>query len=336
MAPAPKSRVPKGKIVEDPPFTSSLIDADPGDGAEPRPDSLPRSSEMSRRRSSVEAPPPRFQLRKQNGAPDVWVTQRGATDEIREHLKHLGPSNLASRPRQTRYHAVKIKHRGGDSPSLSAQTDHESGKSTTDSQRQMPPVSYQGGIGAGLVTPGNEAKDGAHALKLGYGTLNSSDLVTKSTSAQQFKELPQVSIPEPVREEREEREDQARSAPTRQGSSGSGSVKSNDSRPEFMYQHRGPTRSGSITEQIVDVNGIRKVVLHTNGTSSSDGEDKSSPNQTRNSSPGRKGTADSSKDPSNNHQDSSSNAKKRRRRKKRPNQKGHDGGASEEQPLLQQ
>lgn len=264
----------------------------------------------------------------------MWITQRGATDEIREHLKHLGPSNLASRPRQTRYHAVKIKHRGGGgSPSLSAQTDVESGRSISDATRQVPPISYQGGIGAGLVSSGNDAKDGAHALKLGYGTINSSDNVTKSTNAQQFKELPQVSIPEAVSEEREE---QTRSASARQGSSGTGSVTSTESKSDFIYHHRGPTRSGSITEQIVDVNGIRKVVLHTNGTSSSEGEGKSSsPNQTRHSSPDRKSAVNDSKNHTKEHPDSSSNAKKRRRRKKRPHQKPSDGGNAENEPLLQ-
>ncbi|KAJ5225708.1 hypothetical protein N7468_006933 [Penicillium chermesinum] len=338
MAPAPKSRVPKGKIVEDPPTTLSLIDADPVDGSESRSSSLPRTSELSRRRSSVEAPPPRFHLRKQNGAndrnsPDVWITQRGATDEIREHLKHLGPSNLASRPRQTRYHAVKIKHRGGGSPSLSAQTDVDSGRSTSESQRQVPPTGYQGGIGAGLVTPGNDAKDGAHALKLGYGTINAADHVTKSTNAQQYKELPQVSIPEAVNEEREEQPHSA----SQHGNSGAASVKSTESRSEVMYHHRGPTRSGSITEQVVDVNGIRKVVLHTNGTSSSDGEDNSysSPDHTRYSSPSHSNAADSSKDHTQEHPDSTSNNKKRRRRKKRPGPKMSDGAATEEQPLLQ-
>lgn len=277
MAPAPKSRVPKGKIVEEPPMPVLLTKDENIDAGGTQPSSVPLTSELPRRRSSVEAPPPRFQLRKQNGDSNsnthhTWVTQRGATDEIREHLKHLGPSNLASRPRQTRYHNVKIK-RGSTSPSRSAQTDFDSGQSITDSQRHLL-AGYQGGIGAGLVNSGAEAKDGAYALRNGYGTIPSPDQLTKGTSAQQYKDLSQFSIPEPVNEERE---DQNRSS-SRKGSSGTGSIQSTDSMSVSIYPHRGPTRSGSITEQIVDVNGIRKVVLHTNkGTSSSDGE--SSPHQ---------------------------------------------------------
>lgn len=278
MAPAPKSRVPKGKIVEEPPSAVSLKKDELLDEGGTQPSSIPLTSDLSRRRSSVEAPPPRFQLRKPNGDStsntiSTWVTQRGATDEIREHLKHLGPSNLASRPRQTRYHNVKIK-RGTTSPSRSAQTDFDSGQSTSDSQRHLL-AAYEGGIGAGLVTSGAEAKDGAHALRLGYGTISSSDNLTKSTIAEQYKDLPQVSIPEPLNEERE---DQNRSVSTHKESSGTGSIRSTDSGSGSIYRHRGPTRSGSITEQVVDVNGIRKVVLHTNkGTSSSEGD--SSPHQ---------------------------------------------------------
>lgn len=259
----------------------SLTKDEPTDDGGTQPSSLPLTSNLARRRSSVEAPPPRFQLRKQNADSNpntsgAWITQRGATDEIREHLKHLGPSNLASRPRQTRYHNVKIK-RGSTSPSRSTQTDYESSQGISDLQRPLL-TGYQGGIGAGLVGSGTEAKDGAHALRVGYGTISSPenvtipspDNVTKGTNAQQYKDLPQVSIPEPVHEERE---DQARSNSTRQSSNGTGSIESTDSPPGSIYHHRGPTRSGSITEQIVDVNGIRKVVLHTNhGTSSSEGE----------------------------------------------------------------
>jgi metal transporter CNNM len=41
-----------------------------------------------------------------------------------------------------------------------------------------------------------------------------------------------------------------------------------------LYDPRtpGPTRSGSITEQVIDINGIRKVVLQTTSSSSSDAE----------------------------------------------------------------
>jgi len=390
MAPAPKSRVPKGKIVEEPPLTASIVaDGDLIDVDSVQPSSLPKPSDLIRRRSSVEAPLPRFQLRKTNAdissnSTDGWVTQVGTTDEIREHLKHLGPSNLASRPRQTRYHAVKIK-RSSKSPSRSAHTDFESGQSISDSQRHLPSsTAYQGGIGAGLLnSAGPDAKDGAHALKIGYGTMSPSDNVSKGTSAQQYKDLPQVSqvsIPEPVREEHEDQtpsgstqeagsvirgheehedqtrsgstreassvaaheyEDQPRSGSTQKASSTEGSIRSSDSPSGFPYHHRGPARSGSITEQVVDVNGIRKVVLHANCSSSSDGEfhqsgsrrnnlRHSSSNQSHNE--GAILETDDAK--SQNPDGVLSKIKKKRRRKKHAKASKSGAGPSEDQPLL--
>lgn len=345
MTPAPKSRVAKGKIVEEPPLNASvvtdgdLIDVDSTQPDSTQPSSLPKPSDLIRRRSSVEAPLPRFQLRKTNTNTDInpdsaneWVTQVGTTDEIREHLKHLGPSNLASRPRQTRYHAVKIK-RNSASPSRSAQTDFESGQSNSDSQKLIPSsTGYQGGIGAGLLnSAGTDAKDGAHALKIGYGTMASQDGVSKGTGAQQYKDLPQVSIPEAVREEHE---DQPRSGSTRAASSDKGSVESSGT-PGFVYHHRGPARSGSITEQVVDVNGIRKVVLHANCTSSSEGESHPSGHHRHRDHHHTDGSVLDTDDAKSENPDSGhAKSKKKRRRKKHGKASKSDGGPSEDQPLL--
>lgn len=358
MAPAPKSRVPKGKIVEEPPLNASIItDGDLIDADSTKPSSLPKPSDLIRRRSSVEAPLPRFQLRKPNGdvtshAANEWVTQVGTTDEIREHLKHLGPSNLASRPRQTRYHAVKIK-RSSTSPSRSAQTDFESGHSTSDSQKLNPSsTAYQGGIGAGLLnSAGPDAKDGAHALKIGYGTMASPDSLSKGTNAQQYKDLPQVSIPEAVHEEHEdqprsgstreantvvqseESEDQPHSERTRKASSGDCSIQSSHSPPTFPYHNRGPARSGDITEQVVDVNGIRKVVLHANCTSSSEGESHLGHHGDHIHTEGAVFDTDDTK--SETPDTKLSKSKKKRRRKKHGKALKSDDGPSEDQPLLQ-
>ncbi|KAJ5619833.1 hypothetical protein N7510_003817 [Penicillium lagena] len=347
MAPAPRARVPKGKIVEEPPITARSLTEDELVDLE-RTDPLARKkSEPIRRRSSVEAPPTRFQLRIPDSnatSTDGWVTQRGTTDEIREHLKHLGPSNLASRPRQTRYSAVKIKRRN-TSPTRSAQTDFESGQSTTDSQsHQAMPSGYTGGIGAGLTSAGPDAKDGAHALKVGYGTMSQQDQVTKSTNAQQYKDLPQISIPESVHEERE---DQTRTESTRQGSrqaSTSNSTRSSNSTgeksmPHSPYPHRGPTRSGSITEQIVDVNGIRKVVLHAAPCSSSDGELQPHEPTHSHSHLSYKDALAIETDGSKSANTVKSSQKKKRRKKKRGDHHAKqqlDGGPAEDQPLLRQ
>ena len=181
------------------------------------------------------------------------------------------------------------------------------------------------------MSSGADAKDGAHALKVGYGTISAHDHVTKGTNAQQYIDLPQVSIPEAVREERE---DLKRSAFTRSTES----IRSTDSKSaEFIYHHRGPTRSGSITEQIVDVNGIRKVVLHANYSSTSEGEAGTSPSHTGNSSPATKDSAINTITTSDMHSSAhESQPKKRRRKKKHGKHHKPTGGdsAAEDQPLL--
>lgn len=355
MTPAPKSRVPKGKIVEDPIKSASLLD---GESVDSEGASKPKTAEVDRRRSSVEAPPPRFQLRKQlsdnNYAQnsDGWVTQRGATDEIREHLKHLGPSNLASRPRQTRYQNVKIK-RGGVSPSRSGQTDHDSSRSMSDTQtRQTVPISHLGGIGEGLLqSAGQDAKDGVHAVKLGYGTMGPGPTMTdQTTNPTPTKDFSQISIPEVVAEEQEDRsrhDDQSRQNSTQE--SATVSIRSSDSQNGDRakanapaYRHRGPARSGSITEQVVDVNGIRKVVLHTtSSTSSSETEGRDTGDgdvhQDKNLHPPVNADQDSDSQSTRPNPSTNGNKKKRRRKKRGHSAKKSDSRQSEEdRPLLSQ
>ncbi|KAL4935011.1 hypothetical protein BDV06DRAFT_234792 [Aspergillus oleicola] len=254
MAPAPYARVPKGRFVEDPPThpaQGSLVDLG-GDSP------ALNGHTTSRRRSSVEAPLARFQLRRSQGdkerhSVDALVTRLGSNDEIREHLKHLGPSNLASRPRQTRYQNVKIKRRSS-SPSRSGRTDMDSVVDSSHARHQsanLPPASDTVAFSSNGLNP----RDGAHAVIVSNVNALSPDSHPKNG--------PTVSIPEQVAEEQESAPQSANSRPS--ASAGS------DVDPTLSgsYIHRGPARSGSITEHIVDVNGIRKVVLHTTSSNSS-------------------------------------------------------------------
>ncbi|KAF7587831.1 hypothetical protein BBP40_006654 [Aspergillus hancockii] len=330
MTPAPiKSRVPKGKIVEEPPTlppqrSGPLVDVD-GDPE------VSRTTANTRRRSSVEPPPlPRFQLRmpqsdKNSDSTDGLVTKRGTTDEIREHLKHLGPSNLASRPRQTRYQNVKIK-RASVSPTRSGQTDIDSGQSMSGSQALRPKsVGLQGGIGEGLVQPGLDARDGAYAVRLGYGTM--SDPKPADAGTQTGRD---VSIPEVVNEEQDQHRRSTGSAAISMKSESSHSQKFKPT----SYQHQGPARSGSITEQVVDVNGIRKVVLHTTSTSSSDNEGRESPKQKFPVRQEGQVVDLNGKNSEGGHTDGSK--KRRRRRRRGQGSKPSDNHADEESPLLPQ
>ena len=331
MAPAPKSRVPKGKIVEEPPSFAAvpqgeLVDVD-GEAQ------APRGSRISppRRRSSVEAPPPRFHMRTQNTDKDSdarigWITQRGATDEIREHLRHLGPSNLASRPRHTRYQNVKIK-RGSVSPMRSEQTDVDS-QSNSDAASRQAIAGMAGGIGSGLLqSAGMDARDGVHALKLGYGTIGPSVDRSRDNTPRSAKDNFQISVPEPVdeRDERSYRQPSPQGAPA---SVHSGSSQSPSRLKAGSYKHPGPARSGSITEQVIDVNGVRKVVLHTTSSSESD---ETSPLPSRQP-PQQSTKTDGADDDKKAGNTGSSAAKKKRRRKRRGGQGPKSSG--EQQPLL--
>jgi metal transporter CNNM len=309
MAPAPYSRVPKGRFVEEPPVIPAqgpLVDIG-GDSP------ATTGHSMDRRRSSVEAPLARYQLRrslgdKERNSTDGYITRLGSTDDIREHLKHLGPSNLASRPRQTRYQNVKIK-RGSISPSRSGQTDVDSG---TDSHTRRQPTSFPTTSDTTLTSSGLNPRDGAHALLMSS--------TGRSSSESPAKNGPPVSIPEQVNEEQESAPQSAHSRHT-----GSGGSQDGDQTYSQSYIHRGPARSGSITEHIVDVNGIRKVVLHTTSSnSSSDAE------ATRSKFPVRQGSEVI--DLNETDGDHSEQSKKKRRRRKHKKSRETNGG--EATPLL--
>ncbi|KAL4817469.1 hypothetical protein BDW67DRAFT_29141 [Aspergillus spinulosporus] len=266
MNPAPYSRVPKGRFVEDPPALSSqgpLVDLG-GDSP------ATTSQAATRRRSSIEAPLARFQLRRSQGdkerhSMDALVTRLGSTDEIREHLKHLGPSNLASRPRQTRYQNVKIKRSSISSPAPSGQTDIDS---MVEHARHPSSGFTATSDATGMKSTGLNPRDGAHAVLMNNANQKSPDTLVKTG--------PTLSIPEPVNEEQDSA---PRSTNSRRTVSACSDV---DPAYSSSYFHRGPARSGSITEHIVDVNGIRKVVLHTTSSnSSSEGEGPSSVPKTK-------------------------------------------------------
>ncbi|KAL2870443.1 putative DUF21 and CBS domain protein (Mam3) [Aspergillus lucknowensis] len=310
MAPAPYSRVPKGRFVEDPPTLPAqgpLVDVGSGSPAT-------TGHTVTRRRSSIEAPLPRFQLRRSLGDRDTdsdgIVTRLGSTDEIREHLKHLGPSNLASRPRQTRYQNVKIKR--GTSPSRSGQTDIDSMVGSHAGRLSHFPAASDT---TAVTSSGFNPREGAHALPTGNTNLQSPESGLKSGPTP-------VSIPEPVHEEQDGTPRPANSARTQ-------SAESASLEPPSSYFHRGPARSGSITEHIVDVNGIRKVVLHTTSSnSSSEGEGPG-----LSSFPVRQGSEVIDLDDTDDDL-SGRSKKKRRRRKHKSGSKQPDGNRDEETPLL--
>ena len=321
LNPAPKNRMPKSKIVTDPVDNAAegeenLIDID--DSQQPTnqtlqrlisPEGVPESKMKS---SSVELEnslnKPSHMPRRTSSLAGISdresVAKRADTPEMRELLKHLhrGPSNLASRPRQTRYNTVKIKPgMGAVSESTTEQARAEGITGTLSLS-----TASQGGVGEGIVqSAGKDAKDGVHAVQVGYGSMDTPPRTP--TSPNKFKDGNNGASKRPHH--------------NRQGSSQSQStVGSLPEREQSSFLKRG-VRSGSITENIIQAGGFQKIVLET--TSSSEENDKavneaavdgSDDNRKENVKPNGEG------------QDKSGKKKRRRKRKKT---------SGEETPLLE-
>ena len=332
MTPAPKSRVPKGQIVED---THLQPSGEPTELNSDAPHRSPSIRTNGRRRSSIETPLPRFQMRiphfhKDPDSADRWITHIGATDEIREHLKHLGPSNLASRPRQTRYQNVKIK-RGVDSPN----------PPPLDSIRREDASDPQ--INHSVTMPLLPSAEMEGTASPDYGSVSTgghpSHIATPS-SVLKSGNVTQMPIPEIVNEDADGSRHSKGSGSSQSATMTGRSVeaKRDDPLQRALYIHDGPARSGSITEQVVDVNGVRKMVLSTNSTSSSEVEGAPpAPSEEHNRGHHDESAVVSEVDTSANRKTHPTPSKKRRKRRKRTvNSPSKPGKKDEEQPLLQQ
>ncbi|KAF1981545.1 DUF21-domain-containing protein [Aulographum hederae CBS 113979] len=189
MNPAPRTRIPKGEVVTSPePGTTTVQEGEISrapsranrhhkdtDSAEPKsPDTARKLSDskeatfMMRRRSS-------------GGEP---TAMRGTGAELRAQLGKLGPSNVASRPKQTRINTVKIKPGVATVPEDKTipqkdvqSSGYDGGNSFSRSHSVSVPEAstLAGGVGEGLLAnAGHEAKDGVRALQQGYGTMSGS------------------------------------------------------------------------------------------------------------------------------------------------------------------
>lgn len=333
MAPAPRTRVPKGKVVTDTSRKTSeqpLIDVDTAEqpnGDAPRKLSLPEFSENP--------PLTSFLVRRRSSGNKANLAPVSSNDpDIYEHLKHLGPSNAANRPKSTRINTVKIK------PATAAAIPPTIPENARPAQ-DAPVVAQdshapEGGVGQGLLaSAGREAKDGVHSVAVGYGTMtpNGDRMSWKSgrSSHRAVDEEPQSpkstvydndTLVVDNGKQREHSKPRSRSVST------IASLRSNDSYSKSPLNKRHTARSGSISENVVDVNGIKKIVLET--TSSSDSEGKTllvTPAD---------GTQDDSKghsDVESSHAGSKSESKKKRK-KRGKKKKGNSGEGSESQPLL--
>lgn len=271
--------------------------------------SSPKMSNMMRRTSSVTGA--------SEGIPAKWTDN----PEMREHLKHLGPSNLASKPRQTRYNTVKIKPGMGTVSEAAAEAIGTPGTPRKLSTTGAP----QGGIGENLLqSAGRDAKDGVQAVQTGYGTMGKVELPAPKPAdkLQWHQESNSNSLKPPTA---------SPNRPLLNRSISANSQSTIASLPERSVsaapsQRRG-VRSGSITENIVEAGGIKKVVLEMN-SSSDDANDPSSSQEPGDSPPSEGKENDKSENGT-----PSRAGKKKRRRKRSKWSNGSQG--DEDGPLVE-
>ena len=319
MNPAPKSRVPKGQVITD-------VNSDLGNGEEALIDVGEDNKDPHRalRRHATSVDPRGHEA---NGRPedlrrhsstahlsDREDGQKKPKPQFRDHLKHLGPSNLASRPRQTRYNTVKIKPGSGTLSDALSKTSENSDTTPRSS------IAAQGGVGAGLLnSAGKDAKDGVLAVAAGHGSLPGASPPSPNKSRKSLSVLTEDGSRE--RREGSPKEDGTRSRRASGARSESTLGSMHSGTKSSQQNKRGPARSGSITEQIVDAGGIKKTVLEM--TSSSDSGEGGAQVQ------GGDGASDGLDSKKENDQPGESKRKKRRRRPRK-------GGSAdrEDTPLL--
>lgn len=345
MAPAPRARVPRGKIISDISRkasealgTDNETDGEQNGSAARRnrslpemPDGHPKASFVLRRRSS--------------GSKAPMSPLRSDDPSVIEHLKHLGPSNAATRPKQTRINTVKIKPgaanmAGPDIPKTIPEHDRGPAETThigsVTSQHSHAP---EGGVGEGLLaSAGREASDGVHSVAVGYGTMASNGDRMSWRSGRSGRSATRAygdasTSPKSRGGDNESSRQLGRSGTSDNGRSRgrSRSVSTIASLHSVRTRSNSPVRrhtarSGSISENIVDVNGIKKIVLET--TSSSDSEDKAAAKRAD-------GHDDKHSETESSHAGGKGGNKKRRKKRGKKKKKGGAGDSHETQPLLE-
>lgn len=261
--------------------------------------------------------------------------KRLSTGDLRQPPMHLGPSNLASKPRQTRYNMVKIKDLAGRA-SEDSQESHRRNSEGGSSHHVFIPAN--GNVGSGLLSSaGKDAKDGALAVQTGYGTMNptgtSHDIVTSNTAVQ-------TGSSEAAHESSEVIVVEVNSSPNPNTPSRPNSSGSRDSQAKRQGSHSSKTviigvRSGSITENIVEADGVRKVVLETAGSSEDvEASSSGSGSQPDGGQAGEKRDDDSIEKNQEDEDTKTGNSNKKKRRRKRRKNRDNNNKNAEDTPLL--
>ena len=228
---------------------------------------------------------------------------RSNTSDLRQHLKHLGPSNIASKPKPTKYTSVKIKPGVSTIPENQATNSGAQQRQRSQSEEGRPAAKQDNETTSLLDKHPVEQSDGVAALaQNGYGT-------SAMTPGRQRGQSESASMtPEQASKLAEEHMTQPPAAKPDNNDSGSphgsngylevppklivgAQPEADNDEDDTVGDMAAPTRdvskpkrtsrSGSITETLIDFQGVKKTVLDTcsssdDGSSAVEGNSKSS------------------------------------------------------------
>lgn len=248
-----------------------------------------------------------FLMRRSSAGPDgrmqaTTVPVKANLDEIKRQLKHLGPSNRNTNPRDTRSTTVKIKPvMGNANPMLSPSglrpasiagepietsldarledTHADDNENTPLIRPSQPMITGKGGVQAVRKSYGGAGMSEAQTRLAGAHDVISGvvDMVKDSMSG------PQLQMPTISDEAASRQRDSGNSSPTspvvdaKPGrASSQGSVISIDE-GSMTPRRRQIVRSGSISENVVETSsGVRKIIIQAASSDSEDGSTKGS------------------------------------------------------------
>ncbi|KAF9876319.1 duf21 and cbs domain protein [Colletotrichum karsti] len=247
-----------------------------------------------------------FLMRRSSAGPDGRMTStavpvKATFDEAKQHLKHLGPSNRASNPKNTKSTTVKIKPVQTGAPLSHVQ-------SPPPASAGLRPASVAGDISqerhdegheddseqTPLIRPKLTGKGGVHAVRRSYGGAGMSDAQARLASAashheDDVKPSDELDLPPTVPENGSSPEASRRSgspeatrtdltiivSPGR--GSNSPSVTSVIEDGSATPKRRPLVRSGSISENVVETSsGVQKIIIQAASSDSDDAGSKGS------------------------------------------------------------
>lgn len=211
-----------------------------------------------------------FMMRRSSAGVDgqtvkTTIPVRANFNDIRQHLKHLGPSNPATNPRDTRSTTVKVKPGLHQLPPRPASVSEGALNSA-----------IEDGETISLLHPQVTGKDGIQALTHSYGAMSPGPNVTvhfapSMDGSPEFslESVEQVSKATQTMPKPSGAETSSEVAPAPRSSSSGESARSLRTDSGLLGK-RSYVRSGSITENVIESRGVRKVVLETTSSNEDD------------------------------------------------------------------